>query len=160
MRPHPILALALANAEGAKSHREAKTVIDAERDFEALGNWLGLLRLPNVRLSTSSLLSDVLRHDALLTDGVSIIGYFADTGKPLAVFRDARSPEFNQVGEGLVSTADVVADGSEVASWLDDLVSRPMTIDTRRIATMRQLFPTPAQSPVQSWLDLCVPADG
>lgn len=61
-----------------------------------------------VELSSTSLISDCLHNDLLVTDGVSIIGFWATTGKPQAIMRRPDSPEFGPQIEGLRNQLDFI----------------------------------------------------
>lgn len=96
--PHPILADALESLlQGqASQNREVRAVAASLR--EDLCDYKKLLNLPNFRLSNSSLVEEIFSHELLITDGVSIIFYWALTGKPMIVFRDSASPRFGPFG--------------------------------------------------------------
>ena len=120
-RPHPLFKAALEFYLGtgkSVAHREAAKSINIGADRWALELIRELLALPNVELSTSSLVDDILRCAALVTDGISIIAYWSATGKPLLVIRYSASPPFNDGGEALVSVAEVAANGLEISEWL------------------------------------------
>jgi hypothetical protein len=54
-----------------------------------------LLKLPNVNITRGNLVEDILNHDHLITDGVSIIAYWAITGKDLTILRRSNSPRLS-----------------------------------------------------------------
>ncbi|WP_144120655.1 hypothetical protein [Catellatospora sichuanensis] len=160
-RPHPIFKMALESyLDGATSvaHREAAKSIDMATDGWAVEVIRELLALPNVEVSTSSMVDDILRCDALVTDGISIIAYWSATGKPLVVIRDSASPRFNDDGEALVSVAEVAANGSEISEWLQKWSAGAVTASPGRAEASRRIHPTLASSPVDIW-KAALPAD-
>jgi hypothetical protein len=153
-RPHPIFQLALQAYLGTgqtASHREAAKSIDIATDGPALESVRLLLELSNVEVSTGGLLDDVLRCDALVTDGISIIAYWSATGKPMLVVRDAQSPEFNADGTALVAAADVAADGRQVRDWLRAWAAGTVPPSPERVDLSRTVHPTFDESPVRLW---------
>lgn len=63
-----------------------------------------LFLLPNVSLSSSSLLADVIDNDVLISDGVSILAYFGSTGKPVILTENGNNPSpFNVIGRELTA---------------------------------------------------------
>ncbi len=132
VRPHPLLQRA----------------VDATVDEEASA-YRDLLRLPNVDLSRRSMADDVDRSRALLSDGLSILAYFASTGKPLGIVYDDESPEFNDLGYAILATSDQLSDPAAVAAWLERLPE--LTPDDRRRTMMTRLLPAFVDSPVAIW---------
>jgi hypothetical protein len=97
-RPHPILKKAincLATKANPDSEEERRT-LDSIKNLEV--QYVDFISLPNVKFSDSSLVQDILSHEKLITDGVSIIAYWGLTGKPMVVWRDSDSPSFNSLG--------------------------------------------------------------
>ena len=113
-----------------------------------------LLSLSNVRLSRDSLPNDILSSDALLTEGVSIIGYWASTGKPMAVYRDENSPEFGANGKLLLEQVTKVANPSEILVWLNDITKvESNELNEKLMELAQRIFPTFEHSPIQIVLD-------
>lgn len=145
VRPHPLfpqeLGQGLANESGTKPDGYTKAFRE-------------LLQLDNVSLSTSGFLDDILRSDALLTDGIGIIAYFAATGRPMAVIRDSDTPPFNPTGQRLCSASDVVSNADEILAWLSQKALGPsIATDADRVALSLELYPTSAASPLSIWAD-------
>ena len=156
VRPHPILASALLQSFDGRDleHREAaKAVQGVSR--EALAEMRALLRLPNVTLSVNSLVEDVLHHEALVTDGVSILGYWCATGKPILLTRKPLTPRFNAEGEALVALCDSAADQESIRQWLRNAGALPGDAISRdRIALSASIHPTGSNSPMRQMVQL------
>jgi hypothetical protein len=112
-RPHPLL---MPGIKGSlpKGYRAAvpehsisvRTIVD-------------FLRRENVHLSTSSLILDIQENDLLLTDGVSIIGFWYPTGKPIAVFRRLDSPQFSNQISPIVNSIDFIHEPfNDLTAWV------------------------------------------
>lgn len=141
VRPHPLLHDFVEAAEsddvGAAAYRE-------------------LLTLPNTRLSDRSLADDVRRSEALLSDGLSILAYFATSGKPLGLVHDDESPKFSELGYAILGCSDVLSTPEAVAAWLDGLPdARP---NVKRAYVADQLLPDFSESPIAMWNRLRIAA--
>jgi len=153
VRPHPLLRYALDTRHDTLKHPTASQLDDILDNVETLEAWDNLLSLPNVMLSEDSFVHDIVTHNALVTDGVSIIAYFSSTGKPLCVYFDEESPRFNDHGMQLLESADVVDSASSLWTWLNsDEIGRKDTNEFRLNLTS-MLFPTFTQSPIQIWAE-------
>ena len=148
-RPHPILKIAFDSLISSDPllNREAKSLMSSVRNKKSVERILEFLRLPNVEVSIQTMREDVLRCDKMFTDGVSIIGYWMATGKPIAVWRDAESPPFNLEGETLIRHADIVNSKSSLRKWLES----DTFISDSSIAICKIVFPTAFESPVEIW---------
>ena len=159
-RPHPLLgeALHFALAEKLESnHREVNKSLNPELDISSLSSLRALLDLPNVTFSDKSLVQDVLESSALVTDGVSIIGYWASTGKPMLIIRDKDSANFNNYVIDLIESVDACTPGKEIENWLDQIYHSPSeNLLSRAIAN--SIFPTYRKSPVDKWLGTLKPS--
>ena len=155
VRPHPILRIALEHRfqGSATTHREALKTIKRE-DAESIAAFETLLQLPNVRLSNDSMLEDILSHDGLVTDGVSIISYWCSTGKPILVTRKESNPAFNADGEALVETCDVAVGSPALGSWLNRWgdTSQFSSTSKLRVDRSRHVHPTFRNSPMERLL--------
>ena len=155
VRPHPILRIALEHRRqgSATTHREALKTIGRE-DAEAIAAFETLLQLTNVSLSNDGMLEDILSHDGLVTDGVSIIGYWCATGKPILVTRKESNPAFNAHGEALVETCDVAVGRPALRSWLNRWgdTSQYSPSSALRVYRSRQVHPTFRNSPMERLL--------
>jgi len=132
VRPHPLLRKAVESAA-------------TEPGIEVFQQ---LLALPNVTLSENSMVDDILGASRLLTDGVSIIAYFATTGRPLGVIRDQDSPRFNENGEAICAETRMLADADEIAAWLS---AAPAPPDPKLLELSHRLHPTESESPIRLW---------
>lgn len=56
-----------------------------------------LIALPNVNFSNSNLIDDIVNHNHLLTDGVSIVGFWLASGKKMSLIHDKTSPSFSSI---------------------------------------------------------------
>ena len=112
-RPHPLL---LPGLQGRLP--EGYSFAGAQQT-DSIMKLSALLRQHNVELSTSSLLDDCLTNDLLITDGVSIIGFWSATNKPMAVLRRQDSPSFNLEIADLGSCIDFINPHStDLANWI------------------------------------------
>jgi len=132
VRPHPLLL----------------ETIQTDDDDDDITAFRTLLDRPNVALSSGSMLDDILASSRLLTDGVSIIAYYASTGRPLGIVRDDASPRFNATGERLVAAAEELTSPESIGRWLADPAPG---LDEGRRALSRQLHPTAPDSPISIW---------
>lgn len=141
-RPHPLLLDHFVEVAADPS-------LASDADDRALRE---LLALENVELSDRSFVDDILRADALVTDGVSIIAYFAATGKPLAIMRDVDSPPFNEIGELLCAESDLQPDSASLAQWLSGQAERSFTgVSPARVELSSLVHPTWPKSPISIW---------
>jgi hypothetical protein len=118
VRPHPLLIQIHLNDLQIDLNRH-QDVFSLE--FEE--KWREFVSLPNVSVSDDSMLHDVLTARTMLTDGVSIIHYWALTGKPIAVSRNARSPGFAQQGDGMLSRCAMTWNAYDVERWFENAIS-------------------------------------
>lgn len=156
VRPHPILASALLQAFDGQvpEHREVAKAVQGVSP-EALAQMGELLSLPNVTLSVNSLVQDVLHHDALVTDGVSILGYWCATGKPILLTRKPSTPRFNAEGEALVELCHSASDQDSIGRWLSNTSALPGVVISRdRIALSASIHPTGSDSPMRQMVQL------
>ncbi|HEY0258736.1 MAG TPA: hypothetical protein VGC18_02690 [Lacisediminihabitans sp.] len=141
-RPHPLLLEKFVEVSAS----------DADPDDTDEGTLRSLLALGNVTLSTSTFVDDIIRSNALVTDGVSIIAYYSATGKPLAIMRDADSPPFNEVGEQLCTESDLQPDSASLARWLDEQSSDGFgTISPARRELSARVYVPTKNSPISIW---------
>lgn len=156
-RPHPILREAIINAQnegGISQNRESIKSWDSETDAIEIKQLLHLLCLSNVELSTSTLLDDVISCTHLITDGVSLIAYWATTGKPMLVIRDYETPMLNSDGRKLLDLIDQAGLENEISNWLDTAASKNELVTNSKIVELSEdLFPTFTKSPMSLFLD-------
>jgi hypothetical protein len=152
VRAHPYLQDALVGFHKGFSESKNPNVrqsIDPKVDQDALILMSNLLSLSNVVLSNDSMLNDIMDSDALITDGISILGYWAVTGKPMIFIRDSGSPTMNEVGEKIVSQCDLSPEPSDLQIWLNDwkIGRKGHRAEPKRTAD--SLFPTFSKSPFE-----------
>ena len=78
IRPHPLLDLSNISTPLENHSRATGNSDDQQRVNDLLG-------LANVNISHNNLITDVLENDLLVTDGVSIIGYWGITHKKIII---------------------------------------------------------------------------
>ena len=73
------------------------------------------------------MVEDCIRADFCVTDGVSIIAYWAATGNPLAILRDTHSPDMSIQFEDINAAVDTIPVGTSgtLAAWLDAFALDP-----------------------------------
>jgi hypothetical protein len=150
-RPHPLLRAAIdAELSKGKILKNRESIKSRESDeFRAFVPELKeFLRLKNVEVSKDTMLQDVYQSDLLVTEGLSIIAYWAATGKPILVLRDEKSPKFNSEGEELLATMDQTNVAKEILSWLN-LQSSSRKINKARSELSNLIHPTFDKSPLE-----------
>jgi hypothetical protein len=152
IRPHPILLAALRKSkvnENIIIKREVASITKLENHETYFNAFTELTNLPNVELSSSTLIEDIINSDILLTEGISIIGYWSATGKPISVYRDSESPQFNELGRQLLNHINIVKNSTEIHKWLSSQVEdRTTKIDLKLVQMGNQIFPTFEESPL------------
>ena len=152
VRPHPLLRNvidAYLNHNSEILNRESRNAALSDSVTEILPKMKILLELRNVELSNASMMEDVLSADILITEGVSIIGYWAATGKPILVLRDSLSPNFNTEGEQLLLATEQASDAVDILDWIRRTSSLPPTKLNRELIELSQtLHPTFKTSPI------------
>ncbi len=134
VRPHPLLS----QPQG----------VSVPSDPDPHVAYRELLRLPNVELSSRSLVDDLYAGSAVITDGVSGIAYAAAVGLPLAVCRRSDSPRFNEYGERIAATADTVVGSAERLRWIRNQVANPPHRRNESLRlTVLECFPLHDRSP-------------
>jgi hypothetical protein len=150
-RPHPLLRAAIeVELGGEKSLRNRESIKTSEsHSFKIFIKELReFLKLKNVKMSKHTMLEDVYRSDLLITEGISIIAYWATTGKPILVVRDSKSPKFSTEGEMLLTQIEQTDNAAQILIWLN---SRSTFIDVNRdlIALSDSIHPTFNKSPLE-----------
>jgi len=156
VRPHPILLEAISASQKVENSYYKREILASLRagDSSYLDLFQKLLTLRNVKLSCDPLPSDILNSDALLTEGVSIIGYWASTGKPMAVYRDENSPDFGANGRLLLEQVTKVANPSEILDWLKVITGvEGYELNEKLVEVAQRVFPTFDHNPIQIALD-------
>jgi|688.fasta_scaffold167068_3 hypothetical protein len=100
-----------------------------------------LAKLKNVKFSDGSLIQDIVNSSCLITDGVSIIGYFAITGKPILIFKPRFELPFNQDGLSLLKHAKRPINQLGVYRWLKDQYKNyPSEPNQKMIQSVKDIF--------------------
>jgi len=153
LRPHPILRIAIQgylNPRHKIVSNEVRKTQDTNSFKDLLSRFAQLIRLPNVNMSSASMIEDVLRADYLITEGISIIGYWATTGKPIAVLRDQNSPTFNEDGSNLLSAMEQIGDADLLSEWLKLNFKKEQTRNNDDMVEIsRIVHPTFQDSPLE-----------
>jgi hypothetical protein len=150
-RPHPLLRAAIEAELGKKKTLKNRESIKTSEShsFNIFTRELReFFRLKNVKMSKNTMLQDVYQSDLLITEGLSIIAYWAATGKPILVLRDSKSPKFNTEGEMLLAKVEQTDDAAQILTWLN---TRSTFMDANRdlIALSDLVHPTFDKSPLE-----------
>jgi hypothetical protein len=156
-RPHPLLRDGIFeefNKNNKIYLREIQKSLDIEKDKLVIDILKEFVMLPNVTLSTGSMSKDIIESDALITSGVSIIGYWAATGKPMVIYRDIDSPPFGVNGERLILSSETVNTPTELLMWMQEIITFDnFEINRSLVKSCEEIFPTFAKSPMQLILE-------
>ena len=156
-RPHPILRYGLfeeLNKNNKIYHREIQNSLDTEKVELEIKIIKEFLALPNVTLSTGTMSEDIFQSDALITSGLSIIGYWATTGKPMAIYRDSDTPPMGVNGEKLLLSSEIVNNTSELLTWMQKIINLDnFEINHSLVKSCEEIFPTFTKSPMQLILE-------
>lgn len=156
-RPHPLLRAAIEAELGEKKSLKNRESMKTQKSdsFSLFAAELNeFLQLKNVRKSHNTMLEDVHQSDLLITEGLSIIAYWATTGKPILVLRDTGSPRFNAEGETLLSKIDQASEIPEILSWLISNSRFPlMDVNSDLISLSNFIHPTFNKSPLEMILE-------
>jgi hypothetical protein len=94
---------------------------------------------------------DIIRSDALISDGVSILAYFAATGKPIGFIEVKKhKPPFSSVGRAISTSGSTLATPKEIKEWLKDVTEGIEKFQIRSKESRNlvlQLFPLHESSP-------------
>jgi len=156
-RPHPLLRNGIFEEPNKKNKiylREIQKSLDVERDKLVIDILKEFVMLPNVTLSTGSMSEDIFESDALITSGVSIIGYWAATGKPMVIYRDSDSPPMGVNGEKLLLSSEIVSTPTELLTWMQEKINIDnFKINHSLVKSCEEIFPTFTKSPMQLILE-------
>jgi hypothetical protein len=147
-RPHPILREALFNTSQSSISRESQFIVDRMNIFQFREELERLLSLPNVKLSQSSMLGDVMTSHQLVTDGVSMISYWASTGKPMCIVMDDLTPKFNNIGKKLTKKIKKAATPKQLNEWLSNVPQANKMLARKS----NKIHPTFSQEPILEFL--------
>lgn len=152
-RPHPILRSGIFETKNKSNkiyQREIQKSLDVEKSKLEIEILKEFVKLSNVTLSTETMSEDILQSDALITSGVSIIGYWAATGKPMVIYRDSNSPRFGVNGEKLILSSETVSTTTELLSWMQKTINLgEIEINHSLVKSCEEIFPTFTKSPMQ-----------
>jgi hypothetical protein len=155
IRPHPILLESLTsktdkiNISNRESLNTSKNLKD--KDIEC---FIDLLHLKNVEISSSSLMQDVIESTHLITEGVSIIAYWATTGKPILILRDSQSPSFNTNGSRLLQLVAKTGNKNEIQEWLGVInQGSTLKINSDLINLSNSIYPNFEKSPAEIFIE-------
>ncbi len=156
IRPHPILRQAwrrILNSDTDGSSYAQLVGQDTEITDHQMRGLRALLSADNVEVSNKTMLSDILRSSVLLADGVSMLGYYAATGKPMLVLRTDKQRNFNPEMGRLIESLDFANPGA-LYDWLSEELPRGSGPNKQRIAACQDTFPTFSRSPIEIWRNL------
>ncbi len=150
IRPHPIMTAAMDYVLSGKTkpvaNKEVQDTVKLLKENSNLISLKTLINLNNVKFTTNSLYFDVTNSDALITDGGSIIGFWAATGKPICVFHDEDSPDYNNDGLAILKQTLIVKNAKEVLDFLNNCLLK-QEINQELIEISRNVHPTFESSP-------------
>jgi hypothetical protein len=147
-RPHPILLEAIKVTLGSDSSKNREVISTAVLLEPFRAEIQSLLESPRLRVSNQSLTKDVLQHSRLVTEGVSIIAYWAITGKPMAIWRDKDSPKFNAMGTFLSLLFTRVRSAEELYLWLAANKAAHTFLSSVRKTILRAIFAVREKPPI------------
>ncbi len=150
-RPHPLLAAAL-KTELRNIPNLIHQGVPVFSELELL-QFRNLLSLPNVEFSEGPMLDDIIKCDALVTDGLSIIAYWAATGKPMLVVQDALTPSWNQDGVKIMGASEKASTELEVNSWLNEITKKRTMNNLELIKISNEIHPTFEKSPAEIFIE-------
>lgn len=115
IRPHPLLG-AITGKILPPGYQGTNEVSDY-----VINQFSQLVALKNVQISSSTLAEDCVNSDSLITDGISIIAFFAATGKPIAITRKHNSPDFSHQFNQFSKHVDFLDTNKKgtITSWLE-----------------------------------------
>ena len=115
--------------------------------------WLLLLSLQNVELSHNSFKDDIINSNFLISSGVSILGYFGISGKPLVMFK-RDSSLFNEDVLDFVNSLDNAENQFELFIWLYKQNKSPeIKYNFKRVNLISKIFEVQKVSPYKIFRD-------
>lgn len=153
VRAHPLLTPVTSRKVPSAYQTAKASSADSELLFQKL------IALPNVKISHDTIVADCRMHDILLTDGVSIIAFWAATGKKQGIIRRATSPHFSsQYLEINEKAHHLDIDTRQVENWITEnleLHHRNELAETNRSSSPSTWFSPKAEGPglvFKEWL--------
>jgi hypothetical protein len=132
-----------------RGHPFLKTSSTKDKRFHK--KLLKLQNLDNVSISCDSMKSDISKSDALISDGVSIIAYFAATEKPVGFVKTKNlTPPFNSAGRAISESGSLLSNSKEIKEWLTEVAenkSKFVSQSRESKELILQLFPIHESSP-------------
>ena len=144
LRPHPLFAKQMVQNLDFLLLNPASPVEDIHEIWEAL------ISHKNVTLSTATLVEDCMRCKRLLTDGISIIFYWALTGKPIAISYRHDSPTFAEFAAPLFNEIPKLLTEKEIQNWL---TNTPILHQLALIDRCNEILPDNQRSPIELFLE-------
>jgi hypothetical protein len=133
VRPHPFLE---------------KRIDEAPEDDPDARVYRRLLALPNVQRSTRTLVEDVLGSDALISEGMSVLVYFATLGRPIGMLQGTLT-EVADVYLEILAACDALPTAEATRNWLETLPEA--TANPALVELMKRLLPEHDRSPIAIW---------
>jgi hypothetical protein len=112
--------------------------------------WEELIAHKNVKLSSATMVEDCLRCKRLLTDGISIVFYWALTGKPTAISYRPDSPTFAEFAAPLLNEIPKLLTENDTKNWLADASTHSQATLIERCY---EIIPDNQQSPIEIFLE-------
>jgi hypothetical protein len=144
LRPHPLFAKQMVQNLDFLLLNPGSPVEDIQEIWEAL------ISHKNVTLSTATIVEDCMRCKRLLTDGISIIFYWALTGKPIAISYRHDSPTFAEFATPLLNEIPKLLTEKEIQNWL---TNTPTLHQLALIDRCNEILPDNQQSPIELFLE-------
>lgn len=133
VRPHPFLE---------------KRIDEAPVDDQDASLYRRLLAMPNVHRSNRTLVEDVLGSDALISEGMSVLLYFATLGRPIGMLQGTLT-EVADVYLEILAASDALPTQEATEAWLERLPQA--RANPELVELMKRLLPIYDQSPIAIW---------
>jgi hypothetical protein len=144
LRPHPLLAKRMTQDPNFLTANQNS---QHESFFKS---WEELISHKNVTISSATMVEDCLRCTRLLTDGISIIFYWALTGKPIAISYRPDSPTFAEFAAPLLNEIPKLLTENDIKNWLADASTHNKATLIKRCY---EIIPDNQKSPIEIFLE-------
>ena len=144
LRAHPLLA---------KRMTQDPNFLTANQNSQhesLFKTWEELISHKNVTISSATMVEDCLRCTRLLTDGISIIFYWALTGKPIAISYRPDSPTFAEFAAPLLNEIPKLLTENDINNWLADASTHNKATLIKRCY---EIIPDNQKSPIEIFLE-------
>ena len=144
LRAHPLLA---------KHMTQDPNFLTANQNSQhesLFKTWEELISHKNVTISSATMVEDCLRCTRLLTDGISIIFYWALTGKPIAISYRPDSPTFAEFAAPLLNEIPKLLTENDINNWLADASTHNKATLIKRCY---EIIPDNQKSPIEIFLE-------